>query len=118
MARIVDHLPVSGAEQHRQPHSTAGLMSSRRQRLDGHRCAGDVGIPPIRFPIDGDRLGSTYQRTMEARTNTADRGETEHATIQHGAIAILRIGADVLAVLGLEAQLAWGVSMAHAADDG
>jgi hypothetical protein len=54
---------------------------------------------------------------MEARTNTPDRGETEHATIQHGAIAILRIGAGVLAVLGLEAQLAWGVSMAHAADD-
>jgi hypothetical protein len=36
------------------------------------------------------------QRPMQPDGNTAKLGEAEHATVQHGAVAILRIGAGVL----------------------
>src|SRR5262249_30462649 len=101
--RVFDSLSLSGDEKDLQPHIDAGFFAGKRERLYGHLGARDAGVPSIRFPRDGDGLGRACQWTMDAHRNPANLGETEDATVQHGAalLAHLRIGEAIVPLLAL-----------------
>src|SRR5262249_14756247 len=106
VAGIVYDVAVRRDEKDLQPHVYARLASGTGQWLYGHLGAGERHIPAVRHARDRDQLGRALKQTMEPDGNTPDLGETEYATIQHGAVAILWIGEGVIAVLALEPGIA------------
>jgi hypothetical protein len=121
VARVLDILPNRRDEEHLETHIYARLFAGERQWLGGYLRTGNAGVPPIRFPADGDGLGGAveWQRTVQPDGNTPNLGEAEDTTIQHRAamLAHLRIGEAVVAVPALEAGITGRLAHLDAAEE-
>src|SRR5215472_3170376 len=85
-----------------QTHVDARLFAGQRQWLGGNLGARKTGVPAIRFPADGDRLGDAMQGPMEPDGNTAKLRQAEDTAVQYSAVAILRIGEAGIAATSLK----------------
>src|SRR5262245_40322867 len=79
-----------------------------------HIGAGEAGVPAVRFPADGDRLGRAFYRAVEVDTDAPNLGETEETAVQGGPVAIPGIGQTVVALTPVETRIAGRLPIPHA----
>jgi hypothetical protein len=61
VARVLDHLTISGDEEHLQPHINTRRFAGGWEWLCGNVSALEDGIPTVCLMRDGDGLGRACQ---------------------------------------------------------
>src|SRR5579871_5824096 len=102
VARVGDEGAIGQRQKGLEAHVDACLLPGQGQRLRRHIGARKAGVPAINFSGDGDRLGHTLYRTMEANGDTVNLRKRKDTSIQARSIAILAIGKTVVAVPSLK----------------
>lgn len=103
VTRVLNRRTLCCHEKDFQAHVYACLLSSERQRLAGHICTGERGIPPISLLGNRNGLRRPFQGAGPAHRDMPNFGEQQDIANQTCSIAPLGVRKRVVAIMAFEA---------------